>query len=290
MKLGLGTAQFGMNYGITNTTGRPDDIAIENILCKAQRAGIELLDTANAYGVSEESLGRVLLGEHSFKIVTKTLPLGKCFSDSDLQRLKAGIELSFERLKRNHIYALMVHHAEELLQPNGEQIFDVLKDLKQKKCIDKIGISVYSLEILEQVIQNYSIDLIQIPANILDQRIVNSVLIQQLKQDGVEIHVRSAFLQGSLLADPSCLPKQFNLVSNQLAHLEKISKQTGLSKMSLALGFLKQLPEIDKIIIGVQSSQQFDECLMAFHAEIAEEIDYKMFESNELSVIDPSLW
>ncbi len=139
MKLALGTAQFGLDYGITNSNGRPDDVAVRKILACASDSGIEMLDTARSYGASEELLGRILDVESSFKIITKTQPVGnQHICDADIQRVRDGVEQSFQRLQRDNIYAIMVHHATELLLPQGERIFDILQNLNKKNASLKL--------------------------------------------------------------------------------------------------------------------------------------------------------
>ncbi len=136
----------------------------------------------------------------------------------------------------------------------------------------------------------YPLDLIQIPLNLVDQRMAKSGILKKLKHYNVEIHVRSAFLQGVLLSDISKLPIWFSPIFSQLSQLKILSKQTGLSKMSLALGFLKQLPEVDKVVVGVLDDQQLAECITAINTDVPEEIDYGVFECQDLSIIDPSKW
>ncbi len=291
VKLALGTVQWGMPYGITNTDGQPDLISVEKIMDRAFTSGIDLLDTASAYGISEELLGRYVTEERSFRIVTKTVGLGnERIGDKEIERLKKGIDQSFMRLRRNKIYGILVHDAMELLLPGGERVFSELEALKQSNCVAKIGISAYSPDVVLKVTQKYPIDLVQVPLNLLDQRVVTSGILQKLKNEGVEIHVRSAFLQGTLLADIKTLPAKFNSIHKQFSLIEDVTKRAGLSKMALALSFIKRIPEVDRILVGVLNERQLEECLAAVNSDQIDEIDFRQFESHDLSIIDPSRW
>jgi aryl-alcohol dehydrogenase-like predicted oxidoreductase len=144
MKLALGTAQFGMDYGVTNHRGRPESKEIEKILVTASESGVDFLDTARAYGQSEEILGEILGNNHSFKIVTKTLPLGvDVIGKYEIDKLSLDIECSLTNLHYAPLYGLLIHHGEELLLPGGELLFAKLQDLKNSGQIKKIGVSVY---------------------------------------------------------------------------------------------------------------------------------------------------
>ncbi|GGI82175.1 aldo/keto reductase [Legionella impletisoli] len=290
MKLALGTAQFGMNYGITNSTGRVSLPEIKSILDLSRSYGINTLDTAYVYGNAEESLG-FIIEKDLFQIITKTKPVTQSsITNSVINQIKKGIQLSFNRLQQQKIYGLLVHHGEELLLKNGERLFDLLKTYKEKEQISKIGVSVYTVEAAMKIVEKYPIDLIQVPLNMLDQRMSNSGMLKILKEKDIEIHVRSAFLQGVLLENKKNLSKNFDRIHEQLANLEQLSSETGVSKLAIALSYLKSISEIDKIIIGVLNTIQLEECVSAFNTDIPQKINYQIFECKDNMIINPSNW
>jgi aryl-alcohol dehydrogenase-like predicted oxidoreductase len=291
VKLALGTAQFGMTYGLTNTTGRPEQAVVNQILSQAFSAGVTVLDTAKLYGDAECVLGSVLREKNPFKIVTKIPPFSRNeINQSAIDEIKLNLEHSFEQLQVDNLYAVLLHDATDLLGTKGDEIFKALALLKQTYDINKIGISAYSPEIADQIIERYPIDIVQIPLSIFDQRAKKSGLLARLKTKAIETHTRSAFLQGALLSDIKKLPPQFNKVNKQLLAFDKLSKETGLSKMALAFDFLKKQQSIDQIIVGVLNEQQLNECVFAFDQVIEEALDYTLFESQDLSIIDPRNW
>ena len=196
MKLAIGTAQFGNKYGITNTSFKLKQGMANKILDVAREHSIEFLDTASSYGESEKIIGKAIRASDNFKIISKTIKFdGMKISNSDLINLEEQFYLSLKRMKQNSIYGLLVHRPSDLIKKNGERIFKKLIDLKRKKLLKKIGISVDDKEKLELLIEKFPIDIVQIPINIFNQTFVNDELLVKLKSKKIEIHVRSIFFR-----------------------------------------------------------------------------------------------
>lgn len=233
MRIGLGTAQFGMDYGITNAHGRVGEYDVGTILDAAEAAGITILDTAHLYGVSEEVLGRFDAG-HRFKVVTKT-PKG-CTADE----LRSAFHGSLSHLGR--VYGLLLH------DPDDIALWGVLEGLKAEGLVEKIGVSIYDpIEI-----PDHPIDIIQVPFNALDTRVLDGGYLGQLHRKGVEIHARSIFLQGCLLAD-------------EPPHLGEFIKQMrgDRDRLEWALGAVFSCPHIDTFLCGVTSVEELTKILVA---------------------------
>jgi aryl-alcohol dehydrogenase-like predicted oxidoreductase len=207
MQLGLGTVQFGGDYGVSNPGGRtpPDEVA--RILALAEREDIGLLDTAALYGDSEAVLGGALRRGHKFRIVSKTLKFDAArISQADASALRAGFENSLRRLRQDRLYGLLVHAAADLLRPGGELLWAALNELKREGLVEKIGVSVYTGEDIEAILLRFRPDLVQLPLSVLDQRLIAGGQLARLKAQAVEIHARSIFLQGLLLMEDAELP------------------------------------------------------------------------------------
>ncbi len=205
-KLALGSANFGFDYGLTNTSGKISKSELKNILFLAERSGIEVVDTAQAYGDSEKRLG-ALCCDGRFKFVTKIgVSLDEGFEKNSLNKI---VEQSRKRLNQSRLYAIMLHRPEVLLGDKGSTIIKELQWLKDLNIVSKVGISIYSPEILEEVSKILQLDIIQAPFNIFDQQILLSGWSDKLKENGVEIHTRSVFLQGLLLLEKLNLPDYF---------------------------------------------------------------------------------
>ena len=285
MKLSLGTVQFGLDYGLTNPHGKVPVLEVARILKTARARGIDLLDTAQAYGESESVLGECA-DPAWFKVVTKLPSMGS----GDSTRLREMLEGSFRRMKRPAIYAVLFHRAEDLLSEYGGALFSTLDRFRQEGKIQKIGISAYSPETVEAVAARHPIGLLQAPMNLLDQRLLRSGILTPLKSQGVEIHVRSAYLQGALLAPPGSLPGNFRGAQAQLRLIESEARKAGVTKAVLALGFLRGIPEVDRLVIGVTSAAELEEAITAYETPLPESFDFGRFQYDGLEAIDPTRW
>lgn len=289
MKLGLGTVQFGLDYGISNPDGRTTLEEASEILEVARNCRISIIDTAALYGSSEEVLGRILPEDHDFKLITKTIRIDACrITPADASMLEKTFTDSLYKLRCHSIYGLMIHSADDLLAEGGSLLFECMTFLKEQGLIQKIGVSVYTSEQVDQVLQQFAIDLIQLPVNVLDQRLLQGKQLFNLKAAGVEIHARSAFLQGLLLMDPGELPRHFDPVRKHLLRYHEYLNECGLTPMQAALGFVTALDEIDVVICGVNNHQQLKELCAASARHTP--IDLRQFALDDEMILNPSKW
>lgn len=289
-KLGLGTVQWGMAYGIANTTGQPTDAEIETILRIAKQHGVMLLDTACTYGEAEARLGKQGAASQGFKIVTKTLPIkSDIIREEDIALVRTSFLESLRLLQCKQVYGLLVHHADNLLQMGGERLWAALQDLKEHGYVRKIGVSVYNPAQLEKVLESHDIDLVQLPFNIYDQRFAQTGLLQQLQKKGVEVHARSVYLQGLLLLVPENLPEHFNRIRNLHAQLHHNIREQGLVPREACLRFCLDHPHIDLVVVGVETSQQLAEIIDATEAVGNLSWAESCAISDQL-IINPSVW
>lgn len=295
MKLGLGTVQFGLDYGISNKSGRPSRAEAAEILACAKAGGITCLDTASLYGDSEEVLGDLLPAQEKFRIVTKT-PHFKTASigEGELKILRETFARSLARLKRPGVYSLMVHHCDDIFSPGGAALLARMAEWKKEGLIEKVGVSVYGADQIDRLLAGHQIDLVQLPMNLLDQRLIEGGQLSRLKAAGVEVHVRSAFLQGLLLMGSAGLPPEFASVREHLALAEKEAAGLGIPMLGLCLGFLVSLPEVDQVLVGVNSSRELREILGTLPRidslrnnilRIAPSLAWR-----DVNVLNPALW
>jgi aryl-alcohol dehydrogenase-like predicted oxidoreductase len=289
VKLALGTVQFGLDYGISNSDGKtsPDEACR---ICKlASDNGIDLLDTAWHYGDSEAVIGRLHDCTSSMRIVTKSCTFdGPQIIDEDLGRLNLAFDESLERLGRNAVEGLLVHHGHNLLYDNGDRLWEQLVAFKQQGKVRKIGASLYSPQQAAELLDRYPLEIVQLPLNLMDQRMLASGMLDRLKTAGVEIHVRSAFLQGLFFMAPAELPAHLAAASPWIERIRQASIENGVSIAALALGIGKHLPQVDKIVIGVNNSEQLTRNLSDYAQAPA--LDFSPFACNDITLIDPSQW
>ena len=286
MKIALGTVQWGMNYGISNQSGQVPLPECEHILQQAKRYGIDTLDTAIAYGNSESCIGRLNRYTDDFKIITK-IPSLKNNLSFDIRTM---FEHSLKRLKRNKIYALMTHDANDLLSSEANQLINQLLDLKNTKQVEKIGVSVYSPQQLLKICEIFLPDIVQIPFNIFDQRFLQSGLLTQLTKNNIEIHARSLFLQGLLLMDQQKMPDFFSPLTKNFSLLAQVTNSNSCSKLDVCLAFAKRFTAIKRVVLGVCNRQQLLEILYSYQYPKLDGIDFAEFACNNEKLINPALW
>lgn len=260
MKLALGTVQFGLNYGVANTHGRVAEQEAKDVLALAKRAGIDTLDTAIAYGDSESVLGQ--LGVADWKVITKLPPM-----PDDVSNVRAWVrqhvQASLLRLNSGRLYGLMLHRPMQLLESQGRDLFDALEAVKAEGLVEKIGVSVYDVAELAQLVDQYSLDLVQAPLNIWDRRLVDSGWADRLKATDVELHVRSAFLQGLLLMPPQDRPEKFSRWSQVWQAWDAWLFESECSPLQACLRYLYGLTSVDRVVVGVDTSAQLQQILSA---------------------------
>ncbi len=289
MRLGLGTVQFGMDYGIANERGKTGLADVRAIIAMAEQNGISVLDTAAAYGDSEATLGACLGEAQGWRVVTKTPPL-RTYPGADARDLvRSGLSCSLDRLQRGSVYGLLVHHAADLLGPQGDAVYSEMKRLKDEGRVSRIGFSAYRGEDVDQLLARFDIDLVQIPLNVLDQRMVSGGQIERLRRRGVEIHVRSVFLQGLLLIDPGQLHGYFTPISRRLADWREVLRSEGLSAAQGALAFVASIGP-DVVLIGVDSPEQLAGNIRDFALASVGTVDYFRFALDDEKFVNPSNW
>ena len=281
-KIAIGTAQFGMNYGIANQNGQVDENEIESILNFAYENDINTLDTAKIYGNSERSIGNYLKKTgKSWDVITKVKYADKSIFEQ--------IQDSKEKLTVRP-FVVLTHTAELFL---NQEFQSILQQAKVKKLINRIGVSLSNEKEINQVLATeLKPDIIQLPMNILDTRLYRCGILSKLFNKGIEIHVRSAFLQGLFYLSKTDLERRFSDAVPQLDKLKSIAAKAALTIAELSLLWLVNLKEVSKVIIGVDNTEQLEAHLKT----IKKVVDPGVFEEalsfnyeNE-HILNPSLW
>jgi len=286
-KLALGTVQFGIDYGINSAEGQVQPGAAESILNYAHSKGIDLLDTAPAYGNSEKVLGRV--NSSNFKVVTKTRYFDSLeINNNDVELLNNDFYHSLEDLKQDSVYGMLVHNASDLLKPGADKLFDQLQELKQAEQIIKIGVSVYDHNQLQPILDNFDIDLVQLPFNILDRRLIDSGMLSILKNKGIEVHARSVFLQGLLLMNDQDRPEKFNHWNALWRIWREWLNDNQITALEATIRYAISMPEISKVLVGVDTTGQLKEIVTA-SSGVLPDIPPEMF-TNDVGLLNPSNW
>ena len=243
-KIALGTAQFGLDYGISNKKGQIPENEVFEILNESIRSGIDVLDTAYAYGNSEQVIGN-FVKEHRnvFKIISK---LPAC-NPEDIKNI---FESSLERLGVDSLYGYMCHSFQHYR--DNPEVWNILRDLKSDCKIEKIGISLYYPSELEYIIENkVDVDIIQVPYNVFDRRFEQYFPV--LKKSGIELFVRSVFLQGLVFKEPSELDDYFGKIRGKIANLHSLAAELDIPIAALCLNFAVLNEFVDEVVVGVDN-------------------------------------
>jgi aryl-alcohol dehydrogenase-like predicted oxidoreductase len=280
MKLMLGTVQFGITYGAFNATGQVTVSQVSAMLDCAAQAGITLLDTARAYGASENVLARVAAPSR-FDIVSKCPDL--LTAEDPVSTLRAAFDASCDTLGVTQLYGYLLHNAADLERPG---IWDTLQALRDQGRVRKIGVSGYAAEEVQRLCDTYPLTLVQLPANVLDPWYDQSTL-----PEAVELHVRSAFLQGFLLGDPDNLPSHLVPWRATLEQFRAEAAAQGLTPLQGALAPLLSCPRITRVAVGADSLGQLKEIVQAVQA-LDHHPDFKPgpFEGVTQDLTDPRRW
>jgi aryl-alcohol dehydrogenase-like predicted oxidoreductase len=276
-KIALGSVQFGLDYGISNSKGKstPDDVA--SILQTAIRYGVDTIDTAYAYGDSEDVIGRMPFRD-SFKIVSKFPRL------SGTERPDMFLQKTLSKLNVKKLYAYLAHDPSSLIDHNTA--WECLLNLKGSGTVGKIGYSLYSPNQLFRLLDmNFIPDIVQVPFNVFDRRFQST--FTTLKSIGAEIHVRSVFLQGLFFLDPERLLPFFNPVRDTLRRLAHQLPDPDLKAAAL-LRFVIDQHEIDKAVIGVNNHNQLLMNIENIH--VASSINWESFAIDDENILLPFNW
>ena len=284
-KLGLGTVQFGLPYGIANKLGRISRQEAESVLDLARSSGIDLLDTAVAYGESESLLGEIGVGD--FHVVTKLPAVPE--NERDISGwVEQQVHSSLRRLRLARLYGLLLHAPAQLLEADGAKLSAGLEEMRRQSLVEKIGISIYSPDELEAIFPLFPLGMVQAPLNLVDRRLVETGWLQRLRSEGVEIHVRSVFLQGLLLLSLQEIPHKFARWTPLWEAWHSWLRKTRISPQAACLNFARSFAEIDRVIVGVDGLSQLQDLVGAVNA--TEPTDWPRIASSDAELVNPSLW
>lgn len=253
MKLALGTAQIGLDYGVSNKAGKVARDEAGAIVRYARAAGIGVLDTASSYGDSEARLGEIGVG--GFDVVSK-LPALPDDCENVAEWMSEIVRQSLANLRVNSLYGLLLHRPGQLLESRGGEIHAGLQALKDAGLVRKTGASIYAPDELDALYPAYPLDIVQAPFNLFDDRLRESGWMSRLKRDGAEVHVRSIFLQGLLLLPADERPEKFDRWAPHLARYDAWLATHDRTPLEACVSYVLSVSEIDRVVVGVASAAQ----------------------------------
>ena len=285
-KLVLGAVQFGINYGVNNQKGIPSTNEIKKILDFAFKSKINILDTAEAYGNSQERIGEYLKkSNNKFKIITKYSKLRNDLPSNIIDRVKNNLEI----LNIDNLYCYMFHNFNDYIS-----CFNLFKEdlfyLKRNGLIDKIGVSLHSNEEIYEVLKNDNINLIQLPFNLLDNSNQRKEVLIKAKSKGIEVHTRSVFLQGLFFKDLNQIKGNLLEIKEYLNLIKEIVGKEEMNDLALNYAYSKEY--IDCVLLGVDSVNQLKSNINTIKNSKTENFNYEVdniFVNNNL-LLNPANW
>jgi aryl-alcohol dehydrogenase-like predicted oxidoreductase len=272
MKLALGTAQLGMDYGVTNRRGQPPEAEALQWLRRAREHDIGILDTAPGYGSAERIVGQALRAGCPFEVVTKIPALDA----SDARAFVLGaLKASLGRLGAQRVYGALLHHWQDAVGPHGAAVVRALRQAKDEGLARRVGVSIYRAADIDQVLGQFTPDIVQLPLSVFDQRLVASGHLARLADLGIEIHTRSIFMQGIALARSDELPAHLAGLAPALEEFSVLAGNNGLTPLEAALTFVVQAPYVSVVIAGISGTTELDALANAFaRARSASAVDF----------------
>jgi aryl-alcohol dehydrogenase-like predicted oxidoreductase len=297
MKLILGTAQMGFEYGITNATGQPDVSCCIDIIKYAVNNGINILDTARDYGSSEKIIGTTQNSLKNIEVITKLSNFQVNKHDSSYEiydSIEKSIKTSMLNLKICELNTFLLHTYKHY---ENNIIWNYLKDEKNHSHkIAKLGVSIYMVDEAIKLLKDDDVKHIQIPINLLDDQWDNhDFLTLAKKRNDVTIHCRSIFLQGILVSDASKWPKSAKESNNYVKQLDILVETFKLNnKIELCFSYIKYFDWVDGIVIGVDNIGQLQNNIECFKVRKLTHSEFlhvrKVFRDVPLTILDPRCW
>ena len=280
----MGTVQFGQDYGINNKSGKPTNKELEKILLEAYDNNIFFLDTAEAYGDAQKRIGAFHLRHPSKKFNI----ISKFYEPTFLGNFRIHIFNHLRELNTDILYAYLFHNLNDLKKYSKST--DQLIKLKEEGLIGKLGVSLYTIDEIEQVLNKFDfIDLIQIPFNVFDNVNQKGDILLKMKKRGIEVHTRSAFLQGLFFNKK--LSNKFISLQPYVDLLHKLSDRYSLTISEIALNYCLNQNNIDKVLIGVDNESQLLENIDSINQlqpEIIDEIN--KIDIDKIELLNPAKW
>ncbi len=284
-RLSLGTAQFGLPYGIANSDGKVPTSEAGQILDRAYQHGIRNLDTASLYGSSEAVIGSS--DKHDWAITTKIAGLPADCGDV-AGWVEGELKASLNTLRIEAVDTVLLHRPDDLLGPSGPELYDALAACRANGLCKRLGISIYSADELGPYLEHYALDTIQLPFSLVDRGLVTTGRARKLGEAGIRIQVRSIFLQGLLLMGVTEQVQRFPHAEPLWRAFAAWCSEQGVTAHEACVRFAFGQADLDAIIVGVDSAAQLDALLKMVGAgplPVPEDLA-----TTDCDIIDPRRW
>lgn len=280
-KLGLGASQIQTGAG---QRGRTPELELREMLVAAARAGIGFVDAGSATAVAEQLLGGALPQPAPFRLLVKSVR-----GDRGPDIVEAELRASLSRLRVAKARAVVVQSASDLFAPAGAALWTRLQALRDQGLVEQVGVSVYASDDPPAFARRFKPDMIQAPASLLDQRLLLDGSLMAVREMGVEVHLRSIFLNGLLFLPPDRVPAQLKGAAGRLSRARRMIAEGRSDPLQAALGFALSRPEADAVIVGAASAAEL-QAVIAAAASPPPDLDWDEMALDDPVALDPRRW
>jgi len=281
-KLGLGTAQFGLDGGPVR--GKPPELEVRDILLIAARAGLGVIDACAASPHGEMLMADALPRPVPFRVAVKAAR-----GERGPDFVEAEARASLKRLGLSQADAIIVQSASDLFTPHGAALWERLLTLRDAGLFARVGISAYASDDPAGLARRFKPDLIQAPASLLDQRLLVDGALAAVREMGVEVHLRSIFLNGLLFLPPDRVPSQLKGAATRLSRARRLIAEGRSDPLQAALGFALSRPEADAVIVGAATASELN-AVIAAAGSPPPDLDWDDMALDDPVALDPRRW
>jgi aryl-alcohol dehydrogenase-like predicted oxidoreductase len=282
-KLGLGTAQFGLDQQVA-ARGRPRDVEARDILGIAARSDLGFLDVDGHSGAADLALAQVMPRPHPFRLtITSVRP------DRGPDFAEAEIRAQLRRLNVDRADAILAPSATDLFSAHGPALWDRLRALRDEGLCRKIGVSVYASDDPVGLAKRFKPDVVQAPASLLDQRLLIDGTLAELAGMGIEVHLRSIFLNGLLFLPPDRAPHHLKEAAGRISRARRLIAEGRSDPLQAALGFALSRPEASAVLVGIASAAEMS-AVVAAASSPPPDLDWDDMAIDDPAALDPRAW
>lgn len=256
-KLGLGTSQFGLDQP-PGPRGKPREAEARDILSIAGRSGLSVLEVARGSASADGLLRGALPQPHPFRLTLTAIR-----PDRGPELVEAELRGQMLRLGVERVDTIVAPSATDLFSPLGPQLWDRLKALKDQGLCKRIGVPVYASDDPVGVARRFKPDLVQAPASLLDQRLLLDGSLASIAEMGIEVHLRSIFLNGVLFLPPDRAPSHLKAAAGRISRARRLIAEGKSDPLQAALGFALSRPEASHVLVGVTSAAEMSAVVAA---------------------------
>ncbi|WP_421739784.1 bifunctional regulator KidO [Caulobacter sp.] len=283
-KLGLAAAQFGLDGMTSSPRGRSPEAEARDILNIAHRSSLSVLDVSGVYGRAESLLGDLIPRPVSFRVT-----LSSVRADRGPDFVEAEARAGLRRLGMERADAIIVQTPSELFGPHGAALWDRLQRLRDEGLFAKIGVAAHASDDPVGVARRFKPDILQAPASLLDQRLLADGSLARIAGMGVEVQLRSIFLNGLLFLPPDRVPAQLKGASGRLSRVRRMIAEGRSDPLQAALGFALSRPEASAVLVGVTSAAELS-AVVAAASSPPPDLDWDEMAIDDPVALDPRRW